>query len=165
MVDVVITFPSTEETFQYRLGRATPTISQARNPRKKAKASTMAFIFPCFFCLTRVELSKVRYTQIQFKRWLSNLSPHKRVDLLSPMFQCARPFPTNAHAEMLKKTANQWLIPVPHLWFPLFFSTLLNLFKDSKCLPNSSDNREVKSNLATCSLSSIDFKLFVTFWR
>lgn len=110
MVDVVITLPSTVETFQYRFGRATPTISQARNPRKKAKASTIAFIFPCFF---RPNPCRVIQREKHFIQTLTlqDIFLHKRVDLLAPKSQCARPIPTSPRAKILQKTTNQWLIP------------------------------------------------------
>lgn len=164
MVDVVITLPSTVETLQYRLGRATPTISQPRKPRKKAKASTIAFIFPCFFSPTRVELSKDRNTL--FKCWLSKLSSCPNVRFCWPhSLSVPDQFPATPELRCYRKLQiNDWF-QIAHLWFPLLFSSLLNLFKGSKCLPNLKGNREVKSSLQIGLLTSIDLMLFVTFWH
>jgi hypothetical protein len=69
MVDVVMTFPSTEETFQFRLGSATPTINQPMNPKNSAKPSTIAFILLLFcYFKTCVELSVVVVQREPLKR-------------------------------------------------------------------------------------------------
>ena len=123
MVDVVITLPSTVETFQFRFGRAIPTISQATKPNKKAKASTIAFILPCFFCPNRRVIRGEKFL-IQTLT-LRAIFLRKRVDLLAPKSQCAGPIPTNPWAEMLQKPTNQWFIPnSPLMIFPIVLNSI-----------------------------------------
>lgn len=123
MVDVVITLPSTVETLQYRFGRAIPTISQARNPRKKAKASTMAFILPCFLYPTNVKLSRERNTLQTLT--LRAILLRKRVDLSTPKCLCARPVPNNPSTKMPQKTTNQWFIPnSPLMIIPIILDSI-----------------------------------------
>lgn len=124
MVDVVITLPSTDETFQYRFGKAIPTISQPRNPKKKAKASTIAFIFP-FFLLSNPSRVIQREKHFIQALTLQAIFLHKRVDLFAPKSQCAGQVPTNPWPKILKKTTNKWLIPnSPLMMSPIILNSI-----------------------------------------